>query len=708
MDLKDLSILASLLLIALSASCSGSSVAGSKRNFELSNGVSVVVDDASVALSDPEGRPLWSSGNGHFTARTFQETWSGPLAIYEFERSNETKLEFDVIVTSKEEDGAAAIVFGTTSNPEAKLTLRVVPGERTTTLTASTEGFEYDSITLPIRCDESGSFHGFGAQYNATNQVGEKFSLLVSEQGIGRMGGAGRFLSGDKHTTYFPMPYYVDARGFGVLIETDHRVEADVCASESDQAYLEVVGNEPLQAKVFHGPTPGDVIEQLGDTVGRPAMPPSWAFSPWISIQGGQSAVIAEADALQDAEIPVAALWAQDWTGLRRNIGGGSGVQYRWEVDPSLYPDLSSMIETLGQRGLRFFGYANPFVDQNLENHFPEMAARSLLVRDAQGAPYVFDAPNGKSSHPDFTNPQAEAYVVEALRQMVEKHGMDGWMADFGEWTPLDAVVADGTDPAAYHNRFVVDWHAANRAAMEAARPNGDWVLFARSGWTGVQAHSMIHWVGDQQTNWSETDGLPTVVPAMINLGLAAVPYVTHDIGGFSGGPRSKEVFLRWTELGAFTPFMRTHEGDHRDENWNWDSDEETVAHFRRFARIHEALVPDLQALAEDAQATSIPLVRHLMLQFPEDSATWNVDDQYMLGDRLLVAPVVTESATSREVYLPSTDAEAKEGGEAPRWFHVFTGESFEGGQTVTVDAPIGTPPVFSLGVDRPELRAIE
>ncbi len=154
---------------------------------------------------------------------------------------------------------------------------------------------------------------------------------------------------------------------------------------------------------------------------------------------------------------------------------------------------------------------------------------------------------------------------------------------------------------------------------------------------------------------------------------------------------------MRWTELGAFTPIMRTHEGNKRDENWAWDADAETTAHFARFARIHEALAPDFRALADEAQSSSQPILRALVLQFPEDAGSRGISDEFMIGDKLLVAPVVTEGATTRSVYLPPGT-----------WFDVWTGESMEGGQELNVDAPIGKPPVFSLGEDRADLRAIQ
>ena len=153
---------------------------------------------------------------------------------------------------------------------------------------------------------------------------------------------------------------------------------------------------------------------------------------------------------------------------------------------------------------------------------------------------------------------------------------------------------------------------------------------------------------------------------------------------------------MRWTELGAFTPIMRTHEGNQRDTNWSWEKDAETTAHFRRMARVHDLIAQLFRRLADEAQLTSAPVVRHLMLQYPDDRETWPISDQFLLGDELLVAPITEEGATAREVYLP-----------AGTWYHVWTGVAYEGGQRVSVDAPLGEPPVFSRDVDRTDLRMV-
>ena len=328
------------------------------------------------------------------------------------------------------------------------------------------------------------------------------------------------------------------------------------------------------------------------------------------------------------------------------------------------------------------------------------MDALGLLVKDDTGATLDFLAPNLLSSHADLSIPEAREYVKDALRAMVTDYGIDGWMADFGEWMPLGAVNDGGIDPVVFHNTYPVEWHRLTREVMDEVRPDGDWVSFGRSGWTGVHEVSMIHWIGDQETDWSVTDGLPTVVPAMLNLGISGIPYVTHDIGGFSGttaDPTTKELFLRWTELGAFTPYMRTHEGADRDNNWSWEFDTETTDHFRRFALIHQVLGPELRALATAAETDSAPLVRHLMLEFPSDPGCLGISDQYMLGGSLLVAPVVEEGAIARDVYFPA----------GATWYDVWSGTPYAGGQTTNISAPIGSPPVFSRDADRADIRAI-
>lgn len=666
--------LSAALIIAATAGCSDG---GEAATIALDGGVVIDVSDSGrISISD-DGRPLLTLHERGPEAASFELLVTDLFGHFQQTRLEETRQAFGAYVGTQSRDGAAVVDYegGTIAiSPEGdNIRIRV------------TANSPHDSLAIPIACDDDGTFHGFGEQYNATEQRGEAFDLFVEEQGVGRTDPPDLLTpKGHAHTTYYPMPYYLDARGFGVLFETDFRTIVDLCASDAAVAWIEVESSEALEAVVFTGPTPAQVIEQLGAHVGRPAKPPEWAYGLWIGSQGGRDAVLAEVDALEAANIPVSAIWAQDWTGPRPNLIG-SGVQYRWVADEEHYPDLGGMIDELHQRGYRFLAYVNPFVVTSLSDHFPEMDAQGWLIGDGSGNTLLHGSPaGGDASHPDLTNEAARDYVKSHLRAMVTDLGIDGWMADFGEWVPLDATHANGGDPVALHNRYPEAWHRLSREVMDEVRPDGDWAVFSRSGWTGQQAVAQIVWCGDQEATFDEADGLPTVVPCMLNLGLSGVPFVTHDIAGFSGGPSDKELYLRWIELGAFTPIMRTHEGNEKDANWSWEKDQETTDHLRRFAEIHAALAEDIMRWADEAAETSMPIVRHLMLVFPDDPDSRFVHDQFMLGDEILVAPVVSRGATTKDVYLPPGT-----------WHHVWTGDVREGPATVTVDAPIGQPPVF-------------
>ncbi len=688
-----------LFLITVLSACASASETGPTTGpaaYVLTDGTRVSISaEREVRVSRADGSSLVATPATAFpTLVTFNGQVESAFGSYEFTRRDEVRTPASRFLSSQQRGGIVEVRWETAANTVVTLEVSVQrAGEATRLRWKVADSATPNAIAIPLTCDAESTFAGFGAQYDDTDQRGDAFALWVEEQGIGRT--TGYPISGSAHTTYYPMPWWLDWRGFGVLVDTTARTLVDLCKRDPNVAWVEVEDGAAVDLLVLHGPRPRDVIRELGNEVGRPSRPPDWAFSPWIAIQHGREEVLAEADALTRAQIPFSALWVQDWVGGRTLIGDVYDLNYRWVADPGLYPDLPELVRLIRTRyGARFLTYANPFVLKN-DVHWTPMADASLLIRNRSGAPYEFQTLGGVASLPDFTRAESYAYVKSFLRSMVNEHGFDGWMSDFGEWLPADATLVNG-EARLVHNVYPSLWQRASREVMDELRSNGDWVLFSRSGWTRAQKYQQIVWIGDQEADFSPSDGLPTVVPALINLGLSGVPFATHDVAGYSGGPSTQEVFARWTELAAFGPVFRTHTGLKSRANWSWSRNAETTNHFRRFARIHEALGPELRALADEAARSSLPIVRHLALEFESDAASRRVHNQFMLGPTLLVAPVTSPGATMRQVYLPPGT-----------WFHLWTGRMFVGPATMEIEAPIGSPPVFSRDVDRPDLRAI-
>jgi alpha-glucosidase len=267
-------------------------------------------------------------------------------------------------------------------------------------------------------------------------------------------------------------------------------------------------------------------------------------------------------------------------------------------------------------------------------------------------------------------------------------------MADFGEGLPYDAVLSSGADPKSYHNRYAEEWARVNREAIREANREEDVVFFNRSGYSKSPGHATLFWLGDQLVSWDEHDGIKSAVTGLLSSGLSGYAFEHSDIGGYTAidGPlleyhRSKELLMRWTELGAFTVVFRTHEGNRPGVNYQIYSDEETLRHFDRLAEVYAAWKPYRMQLVNEAAETGLPVVRHPFIHYPDDPEVYGLDYQFMVGPDLMMAPVLDPGEETVEVYLP-----------AGRWVHAWSGKvygSTERGLYETVPAPIGEPAVF-------------
>jgi sulfoquinovosidase len=545
---------------------------------------------------------------------------------------------------------------------------------------------------LGFACTGEDSFLGAGEHAFDVDHGGEAFALWVGEPGVGKSDdedqGDDWFITGTRHSSSTPVPFLLRPdEPVGLAVATWARVEVDLCHTDSSR-YTLTNWSPSLQLLVFGGDTPLQIVEDHALATGGVRAPPDWAFAPWNDAVGGPERLDAVVAAITSVDAPAGAIWTEDWRG-GEELPVGYHPKVEWEVDRELYTDPEGTDAALEARGVKWLAYFSPFLAEDSEA-WEEGSAHAILDPDGE-APYTFlGATLSTVSVLDVTSEDAWDWAREKMAAAVAV-GFDGWMADYGEWLPPDATLSAG-DALDDHNAYATLWHQLNAAAIDdAAEAGAELAVFGRSGWWGVQADQPIHWIGDQRTSFDADDGLPSVVPMVLGAATSGMAFPTHDIGGYQSvgnAPTTRELWLRWCALGAFTPIMRTHHGAFKDDNWQFDSSADTLEVWARYAREHTALFPYLQALAATAVATGRPTVLHPALLYPptdHSGVRWDATDAWMLGPGLYVAPILAEGASSRQVDLPG----------GVDWYDWWTGARVEAGVFAVEEDGI---PVFAPG----------
>lgn len=544
---------------------------------------------------------------------------------------------------------------------------------------------------LRLVAEPSDRFYGGGEQMSYLNLAGRKFPIWTSEPGVGRNkqtaitqaadrnNGGG----GDYYTSNYPQATYLTSRHQLVHLETSAYAVLDF----TDQRFTELSAWAiPTAVWLGTAPTLTGLVRLTKDWFGTQPVLPEWLGDGIVlGLQGGTAVVRQRVAAAQRAGIKVAGVWLQDWEGpLITSFG--KRLHWDWHWDQDFYPGLDQLIQEWRQQGIRFLGYINPYVvdDGPL---FATAKDAGYLATKTDGSVYLVDFGEFNCGVVDLLNPAAYSWYQGIVEQRLIDFDMSGWMADFGEYLPTDVQLYGKADPMLAHNQWPVLWAKLNRDALERTGKLGEVVPFFRAGGAGTQGYAPLLWAGDQSVDWTPDDGLPSALTGMLTSGLTGNGLNHPDIGGYTslfGNDRTKELWLRWLELGAFTPVMRTHEGNRPAENFQYYDDFATMRQVARLTQVHQRLAPYLRAVMQENTATGLPVMRPLLLSDEEDAQTWENQTSYTLGSDLLVAPVLAPNQTDRELYLP--------GGE---WCHLWSGERFDGRQTVTVAAPVGMPPVF-------------
>ncbi len=532
---------------------------------------------------------------------------------------------------------------------------------------------------------------GCGEQMSYFDLRGRRFPLWTSEPGVGRdktspitfeadrRGHAG----GDYYNTNYPQPTFLSSRRYFAHLET---TAYSVFDFRHDGFHELETWAVPTALEIVTAADFPALVTAASDRFGRQPPLPDWIIEgAVIGLKEGVRS-FERLEKYIDAGAKVSALWCEDWAGVRQT-SFGTRLFWDWHWNADRYPGLPGRIAALAARGIRFMGYASPYLcdDGTL---FPEAEALGLFAKNPDGSTYHVDFGEFSCGVVDFTKEEARRWFADRiLRGNMIGIGMSGWMADFGEYLPIDAILADG-DAKLLHNAWPPIWAGVNADAVARAGRTGDVVFFMRAGFTGTQRHCPLLWAGDQCVDFSRHDGLQTVIVGALSSGVLGNAYHHSDVGGYTslfGNVRTLELLQRWAEMAAFTPVMRTHEGNRPRDNLQVDESPEALAHFARMTRIHAHLVPYVRTLIAEAAARGLPLQRPLFLHYPDDPAGYAIQDQYLYGPDLLVAPVHAAGAAEWPVHLPA----------GADWVHVWSGAVHAGGQRVTVPAPIGAPPVF-------------
>jgi alpha-glucosidase (family GH31 glycosyl hydrolase) len=572
---------------------------------------------------------------------------------------------------SIERVGAALHATAATDDPLNR-TLEVTveaASEGSIRVSASTAAAGADSTSIAFGAQPGERFIGFGERSNVVDARGQDVDNYVSDgpfperaRGIVSAIGLPWALRPRDDATYYPVPWTLSSRGYGVLLENDE--ESTFHMGSQRPGIWSIEPHAPrFSVRVFPGPTPADALRRFTAATGRtPEAQAPWAYGPWF--QTGQPNFVPPADErrwielLQADDAPVSVGETQ-----LHYLPCGANTR-----DPA---SEAQRTENFHSHGLARLVYFNPLICTDYQPVYSRAAAAEALQRSPlTGDPYTYPAYVGGEGSAgftvkplaqfDFTSSAGQAIYEQLLSQAVGD-GVDGWMEDFGEYTPPDAISADGTPGSQIHNLYPTTYHCLVRRFQDAriaspeARPL---VRFSRSGWTGSARCVDDVWGGDPTTVWG-FDGLSSAVKQALSIGSSGVSRWGSDIGGYdtfgSDQQLDRELLARWIEFGAASPVMRTKASGFelppysRPQIW----EPPTIGVWRAYAKLHTQLNPYLRGADAVYRETGLPIIRDLMLMFPGDQRAGGLDDEYMLGPSLLVAPVLAPKATERSLYLP-------------------------------------------------------
>lgn len=475
---------------------------------------------------------------------------------------------------------------------------------------------------------------GCGESATGLNKVGQKVNLFVTDpQGP------------ETDQMYKPIPFFMSNRGYGMFMHTSAPVTCDFGATYIGLNKM-FMGDENLDLFVFFG-EPKDILDEYTDLVGKPGMPPLWSFGTWMS----RITYFSEKEGYDVA------------ANIRKNKYPCDVIHFDtgwfdvdWQCDykfsENRFQNPQQMLKDLKSQGFHVCLWQLPYFTPK-NRYFPELIKKDMYVKNGNGElPY-------EDVVLDFSNPETVKWYQDKLAGLLNI-GVSAIKVDFGEAAPLNGIYASGKSGWYEHNLYPVRYDMA--VSEITKKLHNENIMWARAAWPGSQRYP-LHWGGDAATT---NTGMLGTLRAGLSFGLSGFSFWSHDMGGFVKST-PEDLYCRWLPFGFLTSHTRAH-GAPPTEPWLYDS-KRVQDVFRKSAEMKYRLMPYVYAQAKECTEKGLPMLRALFVEFPDDPGAWKVDDEYLFGSQILVAPLLESGITGRTVYLP-------EG----KWIDYQTEKVYEGG----------------------------
>ena len=503
------------------------------------------------------------------------------------------------------------------------------------------------SINPVLMLSPNERIYGCGESFTSLIKVGQKVQIsVVDPQGPETDG------------MYKPVPFYFSNRGYGIFMHTSAPTTADFGASYIGAQRL-FMGDETMDFFIFFG-EPKDVLNAYTDVTGKSPMLPLWTFGTWMSriTYFSQEEGLDIARKLRANKIPSDVIhFDTGWFGV--------DWQCDYEFAKDRFKDPVAMLKSMKKDGFHTCLWQLPYFTPK-NRYFRELVDGGMAVHNGNGTLSYEDAVL------DLSNPKTVAWYQGKIANLI-KQGVSAIKCDFGEAAPYDGIYASGKTGFYEHNLYPLRYNKALWQAVRDNTPDHEGVIWARSAWAGSQRYP-LHWGGDAATNEIGSVGMLGDLRGGLSFGLSGFSFWSHDMGGFvTKSP--DDLYRRWLPFGFLSSHTRAHGAPPTEP---WLISESFTKAFRQSAEMKYKLMPYVYAQAKDCSERGLPMVRALLVEFPDDPGAWFVEDEYMFGSQILVAPML-ETGKSRTVYLPRG-----------KWIDYQTGKVYEGGyQTIpTAEIP--------------------